>query len=658
LNNTWKIYSFLLEKKSICQVLKENNKNIVNDLLTKYNESIELVPSQDLSSFIDSSTSFVQHICGDCKSQEIFAQIIENLYFNIWENKEDVRNFIDSFNSFLNAIFCPQIFKCEQFVELILKTSSDILKRGNIKNCVVKPMMEKFIQVIAQLDSNTNEKFIDIIIELVTFGDIFKKEKRNTKDIQVFIESLGQQFATNELIQSDYLDDIEIRVQTLLYLLTTDSKLNSQFYSLLLRKSIQKDETIKDENQMRLFTNSMAHRERFRLWQLNLLILHNLNKVEIDYLIEYSETSLLTETQPSIRHIIEWVLVRIINIQISNLHQPFNFDQFWNKSKQFSHKKVGYVCSWLSVLTNLAPLIPSNEMKINYLKNLTSLILSQVLSSNFHIRVHVEAILIKLYSLFTKPLNEMSTGLNDPNFLKDSQVESLVNQIVSIIKPVIDDKERHSNLCLNHFYFNFDPIEDYCIEVILYTFPYLCSFINDELVPIESFLAILDKKKKSHSSSHLNDQDSPLFINQSLKLKSQNLRLNNCKPGIWKFTVLKEDQSEDKAEMCIEDLQKKMIPWHSLLPNDDDNDENVTDKSKKVNSELILVASLIDKGTNLGGISRTCEIFGVKELVLSNIKCIEDKLFQHLSVTSEKWLPIKEVTLYLYKDLTFHLILI
>ena len=43
------------------------------------------------------------------------------------------------------------------------------------------------------------------------------------------------------------------------------------------------------------------------------------------------------------------------------------------------------------------------------------------------------------------------------------------------------------------------------------------------------------------------------------------------------------------------------------------------------------------------GLARTCEIFGVNELVLSNVKVLEEKQFQSLSVTAEKWLTIKEV---------------
>ena len=64
-------------------------------------------------------------------------------------------------------------------------------------------------------------------------------------------------------------------------------------------------------------------------------------------------------------------------------------------------------------------------------------------------------------------------------------------------------------------------------------------------------------------------------------------------------------------------------------------------RKKNITEGLILVSSLIDKETNLGGICRTCEIFNVKELIIGSTKYMEDKLFQQLSVTSENWITIK-----------------
>ena len=44
---------------------------------------------------------------------------------------------------------------------------------------------------------------------------------------------------------------------------------------------------------------------------------------------------------------------------------------------------------------------------------------------------------------------------------------------------------------------------------------------------------------------------------------------------------------------------------------------------------------LIDRAPNLGGLSRTCEIFGAGKLVLNNKKILEDKDFLSTSVTGK-----------------------
>lgn len=43
------------------------------------------------------------------------------------------------------------------------------------------------------------------------------------------------------------------------------------------------------------------------------------------------------------------------------------------------------------------------------------------------------------------------------------------------------------------------------------------------------------------------------------------------------------------------------------------------------------------------GLCRTCEIFGVAELVMGSTAVLEEKEFKSLSVTAEKWLKISQV---------------
>ncbi|XP_057858897.1 uncharacterized protein LOC131067769 isoform X3 [Cryptomeria japonica] len=59
--------------------------------------------------------------------------------------------------------------------------------------------------------------------------------------------------------------------------------------------------------------------------------------------------------------------------------------------------------------------------------------------------------------------------------------------------------------------------------------------------------------------------------------------------------------------------------------------------------DLILVASLLGRIPNLAGLARTCEVFKVARLVVADANIVQDKQFQLISVTAEKWIPVQEV---------------
>ena len=61
-------------------------------------------------------------------------------------------------------------------------------------------------------------------------------------------------------------------------------------------------------------------------------------------------------------------------------------------------------------------------------------------------------------------------------------------------------------------------------------------------------------------------------------------------------------------------------------------------------NHIIVCATLIDRIANLAGLARTSEIMNAECLVINDIKISETDEFKGVSVTSEKWLPILEVT--------------
>ncbi|XP_048457330.1 probable methyltransferase TARBP1 [Rhincodon typus] len=106
------------------------------------------------------------------------------------------------------------------------------------------------------------------------------------------------------------------------------------------------------------------------------------------------------------------------------------------------------------------------------------------------------------------------------------------------------------------------------------------------------------------------------------------------------------DHAEVSQDDDWTDIQKKIIPWKNSVPDQVLElicQQRTTNSGKPSDSSLIIVASLIDKSANLGGLCRTSEIFGASALVVNNMHCVNDKQFQALSVSAEQWLSVIEV---------------
>ncbi len=106
----------------------------------------------------------------------------------------------------------------------------------------------------------------------------------------------------------------------------SSNKLDQKFYNNLIQRIIEKDKTIL-KGVTKLYINSLVHRERFRLWQIIITILPKLDENSSNELVEYSEMNLVTESQPSIRIIVEWILIKILSTKLDSM----DFNDLWKK---------------------------------------------------------------------------------------------------------------------------------------------------------------------------------------------------------------------------------------------------------------------------------------------------------------------------------------
>jgi len=108
--------------------------------------------------------------------------------------------------------------------------------------------------------------------------------------------------------------------------------------------------------------------------------------------------------------------------------------------------------------------------------------------------------------------------------------------------------------------------------------------------------------------------------------------------------VFSADSTEVVIEGSISVLQTKRIPFSDLqLSVDKASQREMRNNVGRIRQEVIVCATLVDKVTNIAGIARTCEIFAVEKLVVSDLKVTKTDAFQGIAVSSDCWLPMSQV---------------
>ncbi|KAK9474853.1 putative trna ribose methyltransferase [Dipodascopsis tothii] len=72
-----------------------------------------------------------------------------------------------------------------------------------------------------------------------------------------------------------------------------------------------------------------------------------------------------------------------------------------------------------------------------------------------------------------------------------------------------------------------------------------------------------------------------------------------------------------------------------------------TDKARRAagvrRGHMTVVASLVDKPPNLGGICRACDVLGVERMTVNDLAVARHPSFVSVAVTADQWLPLEEV---------------
>ncbi|KAF5273490.1 hypothetical protein FQA39_LY07507 [Lamprigera yunnana] len=543
------------------------NDSIMPDEILNISEIFENVLDTQDSSLIPEIFSHLQYLIIFCDKVEMLFPFIDICVQKLHELKGTRLFKIAVFNFVKSLLLNDKIFTCDK---IMLQKCVSVLYWLTEWMSLYEDVgytLSKNLCAMLRLCPNVGTEFIPIIIELLLFGDILKKDQRAEYEVCQLIPHNNEE----DMGKNPNLRRVSIRgemikcIENILHnnINGTTGKTGDVMCTLLL-------ENYSKLFNKRCFSDSHVHLVKLRILQ-GLLLIHEYVGTEKEALIDTLLESICTEShQLSNKFLIVWLLIRLL------FHKEDCLEIISAKITLTNKPHSSTICAFVSVLYHIALLRNENRFYEKVIRRM----LPWTMGPHFNLRLHAQTGIKKVY----EHINE-----------KNQHIHIKFREVVKGVTEVLEQTDRDIEIIDKYIFENFDPIADFNLETIYYIIPHITNVINHEY---ENIRAIL---KCNIHNKHDYDQ----------------FRTKNQK-------CFKEVSNNFSSSA----IQKKIIP------------QDIVDR--KI-GDLIVVGSLIDKVPNLGGLSRTCEIFGVKELTLSSNGITKNPDFQNLSMSSENWINIIEL---------------
>uniref|UniRef100_A0A803YB69 tRNA (guanosine(18)-2'-O)-methyltransferase TARBP1 n=1 Tax=Meleagris gallopavo TaxID=9103 RepID=A0A803YB69_MELGA len=546
---------------------------------------------------------------------------LSNTQLVFWSNLKAFVRFIFD-NEVLAAAVSAKGPAYAKIKEIILKLIDMSTTKTGVFNVVLSHCCQSWILPTCDNRSAMRNPFLnagnycELIIEGCVFGTVFRRDQRRLiQDVHAFIENLGENCAANVVTESTNRDDHYVRICAIKFLCLLDGSniLHKSFMEDIVIKLLEKDELV-SRSRTRYYANSLQHRIKNRVWQTLLVLLPKLEQNFLCGILDKVFQAGFGNNQASVKYLIEWIV-------ILSLHKyPQFLNKFWDCFCYDEEKLKTSICTFLSVFSHFDTILQNTSEKKPILKKALLVVLQWCFNHNFSVRLYALVALKKIWGMC--------------RMLDVEEFEALTPVIESSLQQVENmhgtgNAGRNWQRIQDHFFFaTFHPLEDYSLETIFYTLPRLSEVAEDEWISLCKFERFTD-----------------IPLPPAFQRYRSRAELLDLKPSDWSQQDTGSSSVDTDGQTEWTDVQKKIIPWKHSTPSSD-LEMVLQDRAAKLgksNSRLIVVASLIDKPTNLGGLCRTSEIFGASALVVGSLHYVQDKQFQHLSVSAEQWLPLVEV---------------
>ncbi|XP_050428681.1 uncharacterized protein LOC126838365 [Adelges cooleyi] len=353
----------------------------------------------------------------------------------------------------------------------------------------------------------------------------------------------------------------------------------NQMWNDVINIVIQLETSLRDR---KYFHNSKAYKIKQRISQFLLIAVSN--NQELCSILNDTVYIWLLSSLKEVSHIhsVAYQIIWLLVLTYNNTHISTDL---WNDFKN-AQENQNYLCSFISIIYHLHKIHNDHQFANQAIYYLLPL----CFSNGYKIRFYAQSTVCKL----------CSNKSNEWSIVCKAMEKTMVEN---------EQTKNYENPFKDFFFQNVDMLNSLSLKNICIELPRLSNIVYEERFPQEWF------------------SDFPVNIDGD---KNYDLTTCSLSSYIREKTIPVIVSNELTITENTHHAQRKYIPSH---PQD----------GKRNKSALIVVASLIDKITNLGGLARTSQVFGASTLVVDNLTCVEKREFTALSMTAEKHLDIVEV---------------
>lgn len=538
----------------------------------------------------------IQHYLETSSEVQQQTQIVEflsELWFGVVETGRLHLSQRDLQLSIIRASLHPQIIFHKDTASKLNVFCLSVLEHSGTRRSLLPALTQALVH--AQLSNQENFEKIKWLPEILVSGFLVYQTKTSYfRVVDVMADIYDKQVALDEssnIYQDAYgPKELSSRVN----LMAIFNSIQSSAFAQSIHNYI-----VENEAKYSLF-NPLRTTDSFEEWnrlQLYTVLTSLVDKLEIDFDLILERIS--TEPSPLVRMYIEWILAYNL------LH-----NEDWTK-RVFDELTTN--------MSNLKPAVATSYLRILFLMicKLNPTKEGEVLTKFINTVVPGAASLKKLIRHFSLSLVlSIQNEITKKNLPIDDNVKSIVaNLYHSAVTSDSFGQFRSGDALL------WDIVNDLTLVALAGGIVLRLTDRDDiDFITESQFEENLSQSQINHLRHPIGKDEKDIWTTQ---------QLNKKKPII----------SPIKSVVQSPLLQTKSGAWNTIMEVD-----NETNTGKEITrSDLIVVASLVDKPPNLGGICRLSDVLGAGLLTIHDMSISKHPQFKNVAVTADQWMPMIEV---------------